>query len=57
MQELILGVKADVEAGNSLTEALRKYPLNFNSLYCNLVEAGEHAGILNGCCGIKNMRT
>ena len=46
MQDLILGVKADVEAGGSLTEALRKRPLQFNDLYCNLVEAGEHAGIL-----------
>ena len=46
MQELILGVKADVEAGNSLTESLKKRPLQFNELYCNLVEAGEHAGIL-----------
>jgi type IV pilus assembly protein PilC len=46
MQDLILGVKADVEAGNNLTEALKKHPLQFNSLYCNLVEAGEHAGIL-----------
>ncbi|MCH9047512.1 MAG: type II secretion system F family protein [Proteobacteria bacterium] len=46
MQELILGVKADVEAGNSLTDALKKKPLQFNELYCNLVEAGEHAGIL-----------
>lgn len=46
MQDLILGVKGHVEAGNSLVEALRKYPLQFNDLYCNLVEAGEHAGIL-----------
>ncbi len=46
MQDLIMGIKADVEAGNSLTEALRKKPLQFNDLYCNLVEAGEHAGIL-----------
>lgn len=46
MQDLILTVKADVEAGNSLTESLKKHPLNFNSLYCNLVEAGEQAGIL-----------
>jgi type IV pilus assembly protein PilC len=46
MQDLILGVKADVEAGNSLTDALKKRPLQFNELYCNLVEAGEHAGIL-----------
>lgn len=46
MQELILGIKADVEAGNNLTDALRKHPLEFNDLYCNLVQAGEHAGIL-----------
>ncbi len=46
MQDMILGIKADVEAGNNLTDALKKRPLQFNSLYCNLVEAGEHAGIL-----------
>ncbi|MFQ5659080.1 MAG: type II secretion system F family protein [Gammaproteobacteria bacterium] len=46
MQELILGIKSDVEAGNSLVDALRKHPLQFNDLYCNLVQAGEHAGIL-----------
>ncbi|MEQ8288793.1 MAG: type II secretion system F family protein [Gammaproteobacteria bacterium] len=46
MQELILGIKADVEAGNNLTDALQKRPMQFNALYCNLVEAGEHAGIL-----------
>jgi len=46
MQELILTIKSDVEAGNNLTEALKKHPLQFNALYCNLVEAGEHAGIL-----------
>ena len=46
MQDLILGVKGDVEAGNSLTDSLRKKPLYFNDLYCNLVEAGEQAGIL-----------
>ncbi len=48
MQDLILGIKADVEAGGQLTEALRKRPLQFNDLYCNLIEAGEHAGILEG---------
>ena len=48
MQDLILGIKADVEAGGALTEALRKRPMYFNDLYCNLIEAGEHAGILEG---------
>ena len=46
MQELILSIKADIEAGNGLTEALKKRPLQFNDLYCNLIQAGEQAGIL-----------
>jgi len=48
MQELILGIKADVEAGGTLVDAFRKRHLYFNDLYCNLVEAGEQAGILEG---------
>ncbi len=46
MQELIMAVKADVEGGNSLADALRKHPKHFDTLYCNLVHAGEQAGIL-----------
>ncbi|BCX87883.1 type IV pilus assembly protein PilC [Methylomarinovum tepidoasis] len=46
MQELLLGIKADIEAGSTLTEALRKHPLYFDELFCNLVEAGERAGVL-----------
>ena len=46
MQELILDIKADIEGGTSLTNALRKHPLYFDDLFCNLVEAGEHAGVL-----------
>ena len=46
MQKLILAIKADVESGTSLHEALQKHPLYFNDLYVNLVEAGEHAGAL-----------
>ena len=46
MQQLIMGIKADVEAGGSLNEALSKHPRQFNELYINLVVAGEHAGIL-----------
>jgi type IV pilus assembly protein PilC len=46
MQELILNIKADVEAGSTLTEALSKHPLQFSQLYINLVGAGEQAGIL-----------
>jgi len=46
MQKLILDVKADVEGGTSLHEALGKHPLQFDDLFVNLVEAGEQAGAL-----------
>jgi type IV pilus assembly protein PilC len=46
MQKLILDIKADVEGGTSLHEALGKHPLLFDDLYVNLVEAGEQAGAL-----------
>jgi type IV pilus assembly protein PilC len=46
MQKLILDVKAQVEGGSSLHEALAKHPLHFDDLAVNLVEAGEHAGAL-----------
>ena len=46
MQDLILSVKADVEAGNTLGDSLAKQPLYFDELYVNLVRAGEAAGIL-----------
>ncbi|MHB1121770.1 MAG: type II secretion system F family protein [Ramlibacter sp.] len=44
--KLLNDVRMDVETGTSLSAAFRKYPLYFNALYCNLVEAGEAAGIL-----------
>jgi len=46
MQKLVLDVKADIEGGTSLHEALKKHPLYFDDLYTNLVEAGEQAGAL-----------
>jgi type IV pilus assembly protein PilC len=46
MQKLILTVKADVEGGSALAEALAKHPLYFDDLFVNLVEAGEQAGAL-----------
>src|SRR6185312_5884316 len=46
MQKLILDIKAEVEGGTSLHEALSKHPLYFDDLYVNLVEAGEQAGAL-----------
>ncbi len=46
MQDLILAIKADVEGGTALAEALAKHPLYFDDLFCNLVRAGEAAGVL-----------
>ena len=45
--KLLLDIKADVETGSSLSQAFRKFPLYFDTLYCNLVAAGEQAGILD----------
>jgi type IV pilus assembly protein PilC len=47
MRELINTIRQDIESGTNMTEALGKYPLYFDSLYCNLVNAGEQAGILD----------
>jgi type IV pilus assembly protein PilC len=44
--KLLSDIRADVETGTALNAAFRKYPMYFDSLYCNLVEAGEAAGIL-----------
>jgi type IV pilus assembly protein PilC len=44
--KLLYEIKTDVETGSSLAAAFRKYPLHFDALYCNLVQAGEQAGIL-----------
>ena len=46
MQEMLLAIKADIEGGTALAPALGKYPLHFDDLFCNLVEAGESAGVL-----------
>ncbi len=45
--KLLLDIKTEVETGSSLSQAFRKYPLYFDILYCNLVAAGEQAGILD----------
>ncbi|MFO1265924.1 MAG: type II secretion system F family protein [Rubrivivax sp.] len=46
MGKLLNDIRSDVETGTSLSAAFRKHPLHFDSLYCNLVEAGEAGGIL-----------
>src|SRR6185369_3075954 len=43
---LLMEIKTEVETGSSLAVAFRKYPLYFDNLFCNLVAAGEQAGIL-----------
>ncbi|MEN5180540.1 type II secretion system F family protein [Comamonas testosteroni] len=44
--KLLNDIRSDVESGSSLSTAFRRHPMQFNALYCNLVEAGEAAGIL-----------
>src|SRR5689334_5410959 len=46
VQKLLGDIKTDVETGSPLASAFRKYPLYFDALFCNLVQAGEQAGIL-----------
>jgi len=43
---LLMEIKTEVETGSSLAAAFRKHPLHFDPLFCNLVQAGEQAGIL-----------
>jgi type IV pilus assembly protein PilC len=45
--KLVMDIKNEVETGSSLASAFRKYPLHFDALFCNLVGAGEAAGILD----------
>ena len=45
--KLLADIKSDVETGSSLSQAFRKHPLYFDSLFCNLIGAGEQAGILD----------
>ncbi|MBI5899230.1 MAG: type II secretion system F family protein [Rhodocyclales bacterium] len=47
LAKLLFDIKADVETGSNLASAFRKYPMYFDALFCNLVEAGEQAGILD----------
>jgi type IV pilus assembly protein PilC len=45
---LMMDIKGRVEAGSSLSQAFREHPAHFDALYCNLVNAGETAGMLDG---------
>ncbi len=44
---LLMNIKADIETGSSMSAAFRKYPLYFDALFCNLIAAGEQAGMLD----------
>lgn len=46
MQDMVLAIKSDLENGSSLSQAMRKHPKQFDDLFCNLIRAGEQAGIL-----------
>jgi type IV pilus assembly protein PilC len=47
LARLLNEVRAEVETGSSLSQAFAKFPLHFDKLFCNLVAAGEQAGILD----------
>ena len=47
MTDLLMAIKNDIEGGTTLSDSLAKHPLYFDELFCNLVQAGEHAGILD----------
>ena len=46
MREIVLGIKGEVEGGNTFAGALKKYPQYFDTLFCSLVESGEQSGAL-----------
>ncbi len=47
VSKLLFAIKTDIETGSSLQQAFKKHPLYFDDLYCNLIGAGESAGILD----------
>ncbi len=51
MRDMVNGIKSEVESGSNLTGALRKYPDQFDNLFCSLVEAGEQSGTLETLLG------
>jgi len=51
MRDMVTGLKTEVEGGSNLTQALRKYPDQFDDLFCSLVEAGEQSGTLESLLG------
>ncbi|MBV1909661.1 MAG: type II secretion system F family protein [Kangiellaceae bacterium] len=48
VQDLLLSVKSDIESGQTMADSLRKHPKYFDDLFCDLVDAGEQSGSLEG---------
>ena len=46
LRDLVLQIRSDVSSGNTFASALRKHPVYFDDLFCNLVDAGEQSGSL-----------
>jgi len=51
MRDMVNGIKTEVESGSNLTSAFRKYPDQFDELFCSLTEAGEQSGTLESLLG------
>ncbi|HEY6599197.1 MAG TPA: type II secretion system F family protein [Pseudomonadales bacterium] len=47
LRDLVLAIRSDVSSGNTFASALRKHPMHFDELFCNLVDAGEQSGSLD----------
>lgn len=47
MAKMLNDVKTEIQSGSTLAESLGKHPVYFDELYCNLVNAGEKAGVLD----------
>jgi len=47
MKNMLTDIKTNIEGGATLAESLHKFPVQFDELYCNLVKAGETAGVLD----------
>ena len=47
MKSMLVDIKTNIEGGSTLAESLAKFPVQFDELFCNLVKAGESAGVLD----------
>jgi type IV pilus assembly protein PilC len=45
--QLLSDIRFDIESGSSMAQAFRRHPRYFDTLYCNLIDAGEQGGILD----------